>query len=340
MDRKTLAVFFALVLWLGMVVPTYAGSHKKSYLLRFAHGLPTTHDVAENFQFFKSLVETSSDHRLKVRLFPSGQLVNDKGLLQAVRTGAVDAGAVYAFYVEPIVPAFGLFTTPLVYDGTEQTIDAIEGRVGDLFFEALRKKGYVPLGWVVWPLETTGIESNAPVHVPLDLKGKVIRPLSPETVLYLQTYGQAQAAFVSGAELYTAIQRGTIDGSISSFDHAVTRKLSEVSPYFCVLPGVNVAHDIIFINRRVYRRLPPDLQQVLVEAARQTQRHSYAVGRKVVADMTIQANRVLKEVYYPTADDLALWHADLDRFFKAALKDNPEALALVMSERERMGKSK
>jgi TRAP-type C4-dicarboxylate transport system substrate-binding protein len=253
--------------------------------------------------------------------------------------GAIEACAVYTFYIARICPSFSLFTVPMVYQNTQETIEAIEGPIGDLLFNELRAKGYFPLGWVDWPLEVGGLESNAPIHTPLDLKGKVIRPISRETALYLENYGNAQVAFVSGAELYTAIQRGTLDGAVAGLDHAVERKLSEVAPYFCVLPGFVIAHAVILVNKRFYNKLPIDLQKVLREAAIETQKNSYKVGDKMVTVITEKAKACLKEVYYPTKDDLQLWNANLNNFFQEALKNNPETLKLVTSERKRMKKA-
>ena len=193
---------------------------------------------------------------------------------------------------------------------------------------------YMPLGWVVWAQDIMGIECKSPVHVPLDLKGKVIRPLSSEQALYLKEYCHAQSAFITGAELYTALQRGTIDGTDASLEHAVDRKLSEVAPYFCVLPGMPVVNEVIFVNKRFYDRLPQNLQNVLKKAALETQKHSYEVADKIAKETTKKAKVCMEEVYYPTSNDLTLWYAGIDDFFRRALKDNPEALKLVMMERK------
>jgi len=334
--KSFIAVF---VLFFGATSLVFAGSQKPEYIIRFAHGLPPNHSIAENYDFFKKRVEQSSKGRISVKLFPAGQLVNEKRVLRAVKSGAIEACAVYTFYIARVCPSFSIFTIPMVYQNTQQTIDAIEGPIGDVLFSELRAKGYFPLGWIDWPLEVGGLESNAPVHVPLDLNGKVLRPVSRETALYLEIYGKAQVAFVSGAELYTAIQRGTLDGAVAGLDHAVERKLSEVAPYFCVLPGFVIAHAVIFVNKRFYDKLPIDLQKMLKDAAIETQKNSYKVADKMVAVITKKAKACLKEVYYPTKDDLQLWNANLDIFFREALKNNPETLKLVTSERKRIKKA-
>ncbi|MBW2106928.1 MAG: TRAP transporter substrate-binding protein DctP [Deltaproteobacteria bacterium] len=331
--KKSFTLVF--ILYFALSCLAFAGSQKTKYTIRFAHGLPPTHRIAtNNFNYFKNLVEQESGGQIAVKLFPSGQLVDDKHVLGAVKNGSIEACAIYSFYIVRTCPSFAIFTTPMVFHNTQETIDAIEGPIGKELFTKLEKKGYMPLGWVVWAQDIMGIECKSPVHVPLDFEGKVIRPLSSQQALYLKEYCHAQSAFVTGAELYTALQRGTIDGTDASLEHAVDRKLSEVAPYFCVLPGMPVVNEVIFVNKRFFNRLPRNLQNVLKKAALQTQQHSYEVADKIAKEITQKAKACMKEVYYPTSNDLKLWYASIDDFFKRALKNNPDALRLVMMERK------
>ena len=341
--RKILVILSIIALLAGANV-LFAGGEKEGneatkaskYVIRFSHGLPPTHRVAtDDLGYFKKLVEQKSGGRITVKLYPSGQLVSDREVLKAVKTGSIEGCAIYTFYVEKILPAFGVFTTPEVFNNTQETIKAIEGNCGKYLFDELKKKGYMPVGWVVWPQEIYGIECKTPVHVPSDLKNKVIRPTSPQSSLYFKKYGGAEIAFVSGAELYTALQRGTLDGSLATLQHAVYRKLSEVAPYFCILPGIAVNHEVIFINKDFYDRLPKELQDIILDAGRETQKHSYDVAKKICDETTAKAKELMKEVYYPTKADMALWNKDIDNFFKEALKDNPTALKLVQDIRNK-----
>ena len=140
--KKSFILVFALSFGLTSLV--FAGSQKAEYIIRFAHGLPPTHRIAtSNFDYFKALVEQESGGQIAVKLYPSGQLVDDKHVLGAVKNGSVEACAIYSFYIVRTCPSFAIFTTPMVFHNTQETIDAIESPIGNELFKKLEKKGYI-----------------------------------------------------------------------------------------------------------------------------------------------------------------------------------------------------
>jgi len=288
---KKLSIVTVLVLTICLLVGSVIAfaADNKVYTIRFSYGLPGTHFIAPQFANWAKMVNEESDGRLEVKLYPGGQLYPDKKLLSAVRTGACEMGALYTFYMGTIVPEFGIFEIPMVIDGREKIIKIIDGDIGESLFSKIEDKGLKPLGWVLWALggEDQGIISTTPVHVPSDLRRKKVRGHGPAQDEYLKEYCGASSAFVSGAELYMALQRGTLNASVASLSHMIDRKLNEVTPYICLLPIASYP-DVLVMNKQFYDKLPEDLQQVITDVSDKIQKESY--------DKSEYTYRILRDV--------------------------------------------
>jgi len=333
---KKLSIVTVLVLTICLLVGSVIAfaADNKVYTIRFSYGLPGTHFIAPQFANWAKMVNEESDGRLEVKLYPGGQLYPDKKLLSAVRTGACEMGALYTFYMGTIVPEFGIFEIPMVIDGREKIIKIIDGDIGESLFSKIEDKGLKPLGWVLWALggEDQGIISTTPVHVPSDLRRKKVRGHGPAQDEYLKEYCGASSAFVSGAELYMALQRGTLNASVASLSHMIDRKLNEVTPYICLLPIASYP-DVLVMNKQFYDKLPEDLQQVITDVSDKIQKESYDKSEYTYRIYDLKCKEAVKgrgEVYRPTPEEMALWTKDIESFWKKVTEKNPEVYDLIM----------
>ncbi len=334
---KRLVIFMVLVLVFSLLfgsVLVFANDNKV-YKIRFAHGLPSTHHVGIEYANWAKMINEESDGRLKVEIYPGGQLYDDTKLISAVKTGACEMGSVYTFNAATIVPEFKVFTIPMVINGREKYIKLIEGDIGKYLFSKIEDKGIKPLGWVVWGIggEEMAIISTTPLHVPSDLKGKIVRSMSPEQAQYFQEYCGASSGMVSGAELYMALQRGTLNASVASLSHLVDRKLSEIAPY-CLLFPLSTFPNILIMNAQFYDKLPEDLQQVINSVTAKIQKESYKESAYVATVYELKAKQAVEarggEIYTPTPEEYALWSKDIEDFWKRVTEKDPAIYDLIM----------
>jgi TRAP-type C4-dicarboxylate transport system substrate-binding protein len=71
---------------------------------------------------------------------------------------------------------------------------------------------------------------------------------------------------VQYAELYTAIQRGMIDGAITSMRGGYSTKIHEVAKYVTWWDAFT-AWDMTLVNNDALASLPPNLQKILLDTA-------------------------------------------------------------------------
>lgn len=221
---------------------------EEQYKIRLNHGLPQEHFMALEIQEWADLVEQKSDGRLKIEMYPSAQLYKDPDLIQAVRSGVIEAGATYNFLFENLIPEFEPLVFPRIMTSTRHMHNVINGDVGNILMSRVEENDMKVLSWLYWPVETTGTISNKPIHVPSDMKGMKFRTTGGIQAVLLKKVG-ASSSYISGAEMYMALQRRTIDGGLqNNFAHVLDRKFYEVSPYYTITKmGQTV--DLIIINK-------------------------------------------------------------------------------------------
>jgi len=333
---KNISVATVLVLTICLLVGSVIAfaADNKVYTIRFAHGLPATHHMAINFyNKWAKMINEESDGRLKVEVYPGGQLYPDTKLISAVKTGACEMGRVYVFTLGTIIPEFEAFTIPGVNITRDKLTKIVEGNIGKKLFNKIENKGLKPLLWLLWGLdgETQCLLSTTPAHVPLDLQGKKIRTMSPQQAQYFQEYCGASSAYVPGAELYMALQRGTLNATIGALSHIVDRKLFEVSPYATMIPTSSYP-EIFIMNKEFYDKLPVDLQQVIKNVSDKIQKESYNLD-SYAQILKLKSKALLEdrgEIYIPTTEEMALWFKDIEGFWKRVTEKNPEVYDLIM----------
>src|SRR5262249_40434424 len=102
-----------------------------------------------------------------------------------------------------------------------------------------------------------------------DVKGNKLRMWSRMHVGMLERLG-AVGVTVSAAEVVAAIDRKVIDGAITATIPAVDWRLYDNAKYGYLL-SFQMGHQLIGVNGAEFRKLPPDLQAIVMTKAKEWQ---------------------------------------------------------------------
>jgi len=333
---KKLSIFTVLVLTICLLAGSVFAfaADNKVYTIRFAHGYPATHWRGIEMANWAKMINEESNGRLKVEVFPAGQLFNTTKIISAVKTGACEMGAVFTFNLATIIPEFKVFAIPGVVEGRDCIIKILKGEIGKNLFSKIEDKGIKPLGCYLYGIsgQEIGIMSKFPVHIPSDLKGAKIRVHSSEQTAYFEEYCGANSVSLAGSELYMGLQRGTINCALGSTFHVVDRKISEVAPYFSRIPADTI-FDFYIMNNEFYNKLPEDLQNLLINTSYKVQKESYEKTYNLFLLYELKAKEAVKgrgEIYTPTPEEYALWTKNIEDFWKRVTQKEPEVYDVIM----------
>lgn len=264
MTRVT-SLLTSMLLAGALLAPVAARAEIKERTLRFAFQNAEAHPQGQGAKKFGELVEQRSGGKIKVRLFPSGQLGGDLQTVSALQGGTIDLTVLNAGLLVGQVKEFGLFDLPFLFESGKEADAVVDGPFGTKLAETLPAKGLVPLGY--WELGFRNVtNSRRPITKLEDIAGLKIRVVqSPLYIDLFNTLG-ANAVPLPFPELYTALEQKTVDGQENPVTLINTSKFYEVQKHL-TLTRHTYNPQIVIFSKRVWDRLDADEKKLIEEAA-------------------------------------------------------------------------
>jgi tripartite ATP-independent transporter DctP family solute receptor len=271
--------------------------------LRYAGDLPIGNHLTRGQEFFAKRVDEITKGRVKVEVFPAGQLYSAKDYPKTIPAGAVDMAQCLLGQWTGIVPSLLVLNLPLFFDGWPHMWRTLDSEAGEILRKEMEKADVKHLFWM--QDGSAGFATKFPLKKMADFKGKRVRASTQMDTFTIKDLG-GSPAFMGGGEVYMALQRGTVDGGISSVTSFRDRKYYEVTKYVTE-PGLTYGIYAGLMNLKKWNELPADVQKMLLAAGKDTQ----AWARQEVQKMDKEAMEELKnkgmEIYFLPKDEKALW---------------------------------
>jgi tripartite ATP-independent transporter DctP family solute receptor len=301
---KGIGIFLtASLIWIGFYGSSCAANPEIT--LRYAGDLPIGNYMTREQEFLAKRVETLSKGRVKIEVYPAGQLFSAKDYPTAVPGGAIEMAKAALGQWSGLVPLTTILDLPLYYNGLPHIWRVLDAEPGEVLKKDFEKVGVKSLYWT--EDTTLGFVSKMPLRKLEDWKGKRIRAYSEVTSHTIKALGAAPT-FLGGGEVYMAIQRGTVDGAITGVNAMYDRKFSEVTKYITE-PGLNFAVYGVLINLKRWNELPKDIQEILSAAGKETQEWGRKEVQKVETEVLEELKKQGMDIYYLPKEEKAKWRA-------------------------------
>jgi tripartite ATP-independent transporter DctP family solute receptor len=259
-----------------------AGCRRRSgsdLILRLSHAMtagPTAlHVFAETF---RQNVESMTGGAVKVRLFPSGTLGQEREVVQQLQEGLVDFMVSGAAIWGSVAPRLQVLDFPFLWrdwDHVHRVIDSSFGRsAAEYLASTVRMR---PLAWG----DSFGfrhvITRSRDIVEPRQLSGLKIRTIqSAIYVKAVELMGASPTPMAFG-EVYTSLQTGVIDGYEHDASTTLAQRFFEVARYM-----VHTGHIAgvlgLWASTVSLEQLPADVRAVLERAAREASAAQRAMG--------------------------------------------------------------
>ncbi|WP_421281649.1 TRAP transporter substrate-binding protein [Aeromonas taiwanensis] len=284
MKMKTIAA--AILMAAPLALTAFSSHAMERVTLKLAHNLDTNHVVHQALAQMAKEISTASDGKMKLRIYPGGQMGGPRETLELLQNGALDMTKASASEMEPFSPAFSIFSLPYLFKDQAHFNKVIYGPVGESMMAQTRDKGFVSLAAYV--AGTRSFYANKPIHTPADMKGMKIRVVAtPTTIKLIELLGAAPAPIPFG-EVYTALQQGVIDGAENNEPSYVQTRHVEVAKFYAEDQHTSVP-DFLVISSKVLDKLSDEQKAILTTAAKHSESYEQELWDKEVAASRKQA---------------------------------------------------
>ncbi|MFV0465658.1 MAG: TRAP transporter substrate-binding protein DctP [Lachnospiraceae bacterium] len=255
---------------------TTVTSSQPEIILKYAELNPSEHPMGQGAEKFAELVSEKSNGRIKIDLYLSGTLGDEKTSMQGVQIGTIDIFRANANnmgdYNCNLMNALAL---PYVFPDIESLHSVLTGEIGQDLLNEVQASGTQMVGLGYMEEGARNLFFTDKAVTTLDgLKGLKIRV--PETEVMIKTMEAlgANPTPISYSELYTSLQTGVVDGAENAVTGYVTNSFQEVAPYY-LKDAHTFGPGLIVISEKSWSSLSSDDQEILKNAASETQEYVF-----------------------------------------------------------------
>src|SRR4051812_35312675 len=208
------------------------------------------------------------------------------------------------------IPAWSLMTAAFLFRDADHMKKTFKSDVGQEFIKLAKQQlGIQIITPVFFGTRNVNLKPDKPIKTPADLAGIKLRMPPGEFWQFLGESLGANPTPVAYAELYTALQTGTVDGQDNPLVSSRLMKFYEVTSQF-VLTGHVIGYDVMSISGKVWDAMKPEQQAKLQAAA-----------EKAIDDTTAKFNAQEKDVIeYFKKEGKKVYEPDLAAFRASAQK--------------------
>jgi TRAP-type mannitol/chloroaromatic compound transport system substrate-binding protein len=345
---RKLAASLALVTLgalLGMLVagPTPVPA-QRPLVLKGQSSHPATANLHLIFKLWAETVEKMSAGRVKIETLPGGAIVPPFEVFDATSRGVLDVGmAPFGYILGKSLAGIPLSHGPLFgMDGLDYLGWYYDGEGMALLEEFYRD--VIKLNVVGFPIPTDYPQAlgwfKKPIRSLKDLRGMKYRIYG----IGAETYGRLGVSVVTiaGGEIVPALERGVIDGA--EWINCLEDKklgLHNIAKYYYT-PGMHepVTGGQLIVNKTVWSRLSPDLQEIFkVASVYATTMRNLAFNRETalacqeLVQAGVQIIRTPDEIlknFLDTWEDIQRSYAAKDPFYRKVIESQKRYAEIVV----------
>lgn len=221
--------------------------------ITIGHGVPE--ETAEHLGFvkFKEILESESNGRFQVTIYPNQQLGGDRELTESVQLGNLTITGPSSAPLASFDNNFYVLDIPFLFSNRKKVYQTLDGPAGKALLDSLDQYNLKGLGYMENGFRNL-TNSRHEITSPTDLTGLKLRTMENEVHIAFWKLLGANPAPLAFGELYTALQQKVVDAEENPFELIRNNKLYEVQKYITVTRHIYSPY-VVVINKQFYNHL-------------------------------------------------------------------------------------
>ncbi len=246
------------------VLALATGANAQSVSLTLAHQYPSTQVIGDAYNYWADRVEELSEGEITVQVFPGSTLIGSDESFAAVVNNSVSASNMIGGFQVGDIPQLSAVGMPFLFDDYAHYRRVVDGGLYDLVAGWYEEKNIKLLNF--FPKGNNQVFHKTKFLLePADYAGAQLRGVGGAADAVLQALG-ANVVRLPTTEVTTALQRGVVDGLVTSCSAHIGRSWYEQTPYVSI---VSLKNDLegLGLNLDVWNSLSAEQQEIVQQAA-------------------------------------------------------------------------
>jgi len=245
-------------------------------------------------------LETATNGRLSIQMFPAMQLGGEKEMIEQAQVGALAIARISVGPMGPLVPELNVFNLPFMFRDDAHMEKVIDGPIGDEMLKKLSDHPTAGLIGLCWMNAGTRnvYNSKKPITTVEDLKGLKIRMMgNPVFVDTMNSLGGNGVA-MGFDQLINGMQTGVVDGAENNYPTYESGQHYRYAKYYSKTGHLMIPEILVF-SKRTWATLSKEDQDLIMKVSREAQmeeRTLWYAREKESLDKIIAAGALVNEV--------------------------------------------
>jgi TRAP-type C4-dicarboxylate transport system substrate-binding protein len=290
--RRSFVAAGTLAFAVGSSRATFAQAKTK---LRFSAAFTETDLRAESYKAFGNAIKDEFDFEP----YWGNTLFKQGTELVALQRDNLDLCNLAPADISKQIPAWSLMTSAYLFRDFDHLKKVFKSDVGTEFIKMAKDQlGIQIITPVYFGSRNVNLRSDKQIKTPADLQGIKLRMPPGEFWQFLGESLGANPTPVAYAELYTALQTGTVDGQDNPLVASKLMKFDEVTSQFVLTRHV-IGYDVMAIRSKLWDAMKPEQQAKFQTAAEKVMDDNTAKFNAQENDVVEYLKKAGKKVYEP-----------------------------------------
>jgi TRAP-type C4-dicarboxylate transport system substrate-binding protein len=292
MNRRSILAAGASALALGATFSAFGQAKQK---LRFSCAFTENDTRAEAYKAFAAAIKDDFDFEP----YWGNTLFKQGTELVALQRDNLDLCNLAPADISKQIPAWSLMTSAYLFRDVDHMNKTFKSDVGREFIKMAKDQlGIQIITPVYFGSRSINLKPDKQIKTPADMAGIKLRMPPGEFWQFLGESLGANPTPVAYAELYTALQTGTVDGQDNPVVASKLMKFDEVTTQFVLTRHV-IAYDVMAIRLKIWDAMKPDKQAKFQAAAEKAMDENTERFKKQEAEVLEYFKKEGKKVYEP-----------------------------------------
>jgi tripartite ATP-independent transporter DctP family solute receptor len=252
-----------------------AAASAQGLTLRSADTHPDGYPTVEAVKEMSKLIESRTNGRIRIQVFHSRQLGEEKDTIEQTRFGVIDMNRINLAPLNNLIPETAVPGLPFLFRSVEHMRKVMDGPIGDEILKAFEPHGMVGLAFYDSGARSF-YNSKRAITKPEDMKGLKIRVQASDLFIELVKALGANPTPMEFGQVYSGLQTGVIDGAENNWPSYESTRHFEVAKFYS-LNEHSMSPEVLVMSKKAWDALPPADQAIVRQAAKE----SVAVMRKL-----------------------------------------------------------
>lgn len=260
------------------------GGDQKSAGAKFTWRLADTHPpdypTVVGDKKFAELVNERTQGRIKIEVFPGGQLGEEKAVIEQVQLGAIELTRVNASPLSEFNKQFGALSLPYIFDNDAHLWKFLNSPAGTKLLDDLEKSKMKGLAY--YDSGARSFYGRKPLNTIDDIKGMKIRVQQSKINMDMVSALGASATPMPYGEVFSGLQTGVIDGAENNFPSFYSSNHYQAAKYM-LLDRHQRTPEVLLISKSAWDKLSDEDKKIVKQAALDsvaTQKEAWAKWEK------------------------------------------------------------